>query len=279
MTDLPGTPMPPPPPPGAMPPPPPPPVPGPMPPQGGAPRVPSGGDSGTSDSSVKERAGDAAQAAKQAGSDVASTATDKAKDVAQEAKRQARDLAGEARDQLSGRIGDQHQNLISNVRSLAEELEAMARGESSPDGSSGGVAHELVSQASDRARSIADWLDGREPGELLDELRSFARRRPGAFLLGATLAGVAAGRLTRGVVAGHTEDSSPGQPPRAAMDQTSTEPSTPLVGYGVPPTGVPDAASMPPAGAMGGGYLAGPQTDVLPESGLPGSGPYYGGQP
>jgi hypothetical protein len=268
MTDLPGTPMPPPPTPGVTSPP----VPGPVTTSGGAPRVP-GGTSDTSDSSVKGRAGDAAQAAKQAGSDVASTATDKAKDVAQEAKRQARDLAGEARDQLSGRIGDQQHNLISNVRSLAQELEAMARGESSPNG--GGVAQELVSQAGDRARSVADWLDGREPGELLDELRSFARRRPGTFLIGATLAGVVAGRLTRGVVASHSEDSSSGQLRTSAMDRTET---TPLVGYGVPPTGVSDPG-MPPSGTMGGEYVVGAQRDVFPESGLPGSGPYDGGQP
>jgi hypothetical protein len=276
MTERPGTPMPTP--PGATPSasPPPAPLPGPMPPPGGTPRASfDGGDA--ADSSVKERASDAAQAAKQAGSDVASTATDKAKDVAQEAKRQARDLAGEARDQLSSRIGDQQQNLISNVRSLAEELEAMSRGETSPDGSSGGVAQELVSQASDRARSVADWLDGREPGELLDELRSFARRRPGTFLLGATLAGVAAGRLTRGVVASHTEDSPSGRGSGAAADRIATEQTTPLTGYSAPPTGV-SGADLPPT-AMAGGYVAGAQPDVLPESGLSASSPYYGGQP
>jgi hypothetical protein len=276
MTDLPGTPMPPPS-SGAVPSSSPstPPVPGPMPPPGGPPRVPSGGDGDTSGSSMKDRAGGAAQAAKQGGSDVASTATDKAKDVAQEAKRQARDLAGEARDQLSGRIGDQQHNLVSNVRSLAQELEAMARGEISPNGSDG-VAHELVSQAGDRARSVADWLDGREPGELLDELRSFARRRPGTFLIGATLAGVVAGRLTRGVVASHTEDSSSGQLRSPAMYRTDQ--TTPLVGYGVPPTGVSDPG-MPPTGTMGEEYVVGSQRDVFPESGLPGSRPYDGGQP
>lgn len=274
MTDLTGTPMPPPPTAATPAPFPPPPVPGP--PASGTTGTNFAGNSGTSDTGVKERAGDAAQAAKQAGSDVASTATDKAKDVAQEAKRQARDLAGEARDQLSGRIGDQHQNLISNVRSLAAELEAMARGESSSDGGSGGVAHELVSQAGDRARGIADWLDGREPNELLDELRSFARRRPGTFLLGATLAGVAAGRLTRGVVASHTEDSSSPQSPSTAMDRTATDQTTPLVGYGVPSTGVSDA-DMLATDAVG--HVNGPRPDAFPESGLPDTGQYYGGQP
>ena len=47
--------------------------------------------------------------------------------------------------------------------------------------------------------SFAGKLQNREPAELLDEVRSFARRKPGLFLLGAAAAGVVAGRLTRGV--------------------------------------------------------------------------------
>ena len=38
-----------------------------------------------------------------------------------------------------------------------------------------------------------------------DEVRSFARRKPGVFLFGAAAAGVLAGRLTSGVKAAHTD--------------------------------------------------------------------------
>jgi len=41
----------------------------------------------------------------------------------------------------------------------------------------------------------------------LEQVRRVGRERPGAFLLTAALAGVVAGRLTRGVVATHTDDS------------------------------------------------------------------------
>ena len=34
--------------------------------------------------------------------------------------------------------------------------------------------------------------------DLLDDIRSFARRKPGAFLLGAAVAGIVAGRMFRG---------------------------------------------------------------------------------
>jgi hypothetical protein len=62
-----------------------------------------------------------------------------------------------------------------------------------------GVATDLAREASDRIKQFAAKLDDREPGELLDEVRRFARQRPGTFLGIAALAGVVAGRLTRGV--------------------------------------------------------------------------------
>lgn len=58
--------------------------------------------------------------------------------------------------------------------------------------------------------AFADRLQNREPAELLDEVRSFARRKPGLFLLGAAAAGVLAGRLTRGIQAAHSDSSGNG---------------------------------------------------------------------
>lgn len=156
---------------------------------------------------MKDKAAEAASEGKQAAGQVAQTAVEHAQEVKDEAVRQARDLAGEARQQVSSQVGQQHQALVSNLRSLGSELGSMTK---SADGQSG-VATELVSQAKDRIDGLADWLDGREPGQLLDEARSFARRRPGMFLLGALAAGVVAGRMTRGVVAAHTSPDSSGQ--------------------------------------------------------------------
>jgi len=168
---------------------------------------------------LKEKAADAAQAAKQASTDVAQTAAEKAKDVAEETTRQARDLLGEAREQLRQQVGSQHRMLVGNLRSLAAELGAMT-GHSTQSG----VATELVSQARDRVHSSADWLDGREPGDLVQELRSLARRRPGAFLLGAALSGVLAGRLTRGVAAVHAQDTASPRPVSGSPARPATQP-------------------------------------------------------
>ena len=70
-----------------------------------------------------------------------------------------------------------------------------------------GVATDLARQAADKARQAAGWLADRDPGSLLDEVRSFARKKPGTYLALALGAGVLAGRLTRGLTAptdGHT---------------------------------------------------------------------------
>ena len=153
------------------------------------------------DPSLKDRAGDAAQTGKQAAGDLAATAQDRAKDVVHEGKRQARNLLGEAQSQLREQAGAQHGNLVKNLRSLGDELRSM-----SERGEQNGVATDLVGQAGERAHGVASWLDERDPGQLLDELRNFARRRPGVFLAGALALGVVAGRLTRGVVAAHSDD-------------------------------------------------------------------------
>jgi hypothetical protein len=75
------------------------------------------------------------------------------------------------------------------------------------DGSSqGGVAADLARQTASRARDAGQWLDGRKPAQVVDEIQSFARRRPGVFLALAAGAGLMAGRLTRGMKAASSDE-------------------------------------------------------------------------
>lgn len=153
---------------------------------------------------AKDKAVDTAQAGKQAAADVAGTAADAAKDVAQETQAQAKDLLGKTRNELNDQAAAQQNSLVSTLRDLGDQFAAMA------DTDKNGAAVQLVTDARDRTRDAADWLDKRDPGEVLDELRELGRRRPGAFLLGSAVAGVLAGRLTRGVAAVHSDDTSDG---------------------------------------------------------------------
>jgi len=196
------------------------------------------GDASTNDAGLKDKAAEAkdkaAEAAgqgKEAAGRVAQTAAEQVQTVKDETVRQARDLAGEARGHLQGQVGQQHQALVSNLRSLTSELGSMTQGNENS-----GVATELVSQARDRVSSVADWLESREPGDLLQEVRTFAQRRPGAFLAGALVAGIVAGRMTRGAVEAHQDDSSSGaHRPMPFGTQT-------------------DVPALPPAGGALGGY-------------------------
>jgi len=151
-------------------------------------------DSSSTKDVAKEQAAGVAGSAKDAGQHVAGVAKDQAGNVAAEATRQARDVLGQARAEMAQQASDQQQRVAGGLRSLGSELSSMA--ESS---NQSGVATDLARQASTTAHEVADWLEQRDPGSLLNEVKSFARRRPGAFLAIALGAGLAAGRLTRGL--------------------------------------------------------------------------------
>ena len=167
------------------------------------------GSTGQSSTSTKDVASEEArnvgQTAAQAGSQVASTAADQAKEVAHETQRQAQDLLKQGQSQLKDQAVAQQQKAAQGLSSLAGELRSLADGTSQ---GAPGPARDLLQQASGYIETFADKLQNREPAELLEEVRSLARRRPGMFLLGAAAAGIVAGRLTSGVRAAHS-DSSP----------------------------------------------------------------------
>jgi hypothetical protein len=180
------------------------------------------GDSPGAKDQAKDAAAQTGHAAKGAATDVASTATDQAKQVTAEAGAQAKDLLGQAKGQATDQAGAQKDKAVGTLRSLSDEFDRMADGNDQP-----GIATDLTRQVSGHARTVADWLDEREPGDLLEELRGLARRRPGGFLLGAVAAGVLAGRATRGVKDATSNDS-PATP--TAATSVSRDPSpTPSV--------------------------------------------------
>jgi hypothetical protein len=155
----------------------------------------------TKDVAVDE-AKNVGQTAAAAGGQVASTATDQAKHVAHETQRQAKDLLDQGRTQVKGQVVSQQQKAAEGLTGLAQQLRGMADGTAQ---GAPGPAADLLQQASGYIEQFADKLQNRDPAELLDEVRNFARRKPGVFLLGAAAAGILAGRLTSGVKAAHTD--------------------------------------------------------------------------
>ncbi|KAB1931866.1 hypothetical protein F8271_26150 [Micromonospora sp. ALFpr18c] len=154
------------------------------------------GQQSTNGGGVREQARQVGSEAAHAGGAVAQTAKEQGTEVGREAARQARNLYGEARTQLTSQAGEQQRRAATGLRSLADEMRSMAE-----QGGQAGPVSELARQAADRVHGVAGWLDERQPGDLITEVRDYARRNPGTFLVGAAVLGVLAGRLTRSISA------------------------------------------------------------------------------
>lgn len=193
---------------------------------------------------AREEAGAVAERTTQAAGEVAGTAREQVEQVAGEAMRQARDVVGEARTQVREQASAQRDKAVSTLHSFAGELRSMVT-----SGGQSGLASEFAEQLADRSERLADYLGEREPGSLLDEVRDYARRRPGAFLAGAAAAGVLVGRLTRGIKDQASSESG-GQ---RRVGTLGTQAGTPIAGvtaegYTTPgtPAYAPGAATVEP---------------------------------
>jgi len=154
----------------------------------------------TGSEGVKERAVEGVAEAEAGAKHVAGVAGDEAGHVAHEAKDAARGFFAETRYQLSDQASSQQRRAAGALRSTGDELSQMADG-----AQSGGVAAGLVRGIGQQTQNVASWLDQREPADLVQEVRGFARRHTGAFVVAAIGIGIVAGRLTRALVAGNSE--------------------------------------------------------------------------
>lgn len=140
---------------------------------------------------LKDTSGDAVR-------QVADTVKEKASDVTTDVRRQTRQMVGQTREQLADQAGRQKDKAAESLRSVADELQGMAeQGQS-------GWSRQLAGHGADLGHQAADFLQDHQPDELLDEVRAFARRKPGTFLIGAAIVGMVAGRMTRALAAGDT---------------------------------------------------------------------------
>lgn len=157
------------------------------------------GESTSTGQVAKDEAANVKDTALSAGGSVASTAKDQAATVVSEAATQARGLFDQVRGEVSGQATGQLQRVAASLQSMSKELGTMA----SKSEQSGPVT-DLAHEASRRGGEIAHWLENHEPSDVLEEVKSFARRRPVAFLAISFAAGIVAGRITRGAVAANT---------------------------------------------------------------------------
>ncbi|MCA1835939.1 MAG: hypothetical protein LC721_06310, partial [Actinobacteria bacterium] len=219
---------------------------------------------------VADEAARVGQSAKDAGDRVARTAAGQAREVAAETTHQAWDLLEQGRQQLREQAAFQQEKVALRLATVADELREMAHSSKSDPVS------ELARHGAESLDQLASWVRDHQAGELLEQARRFARRRPGVFLLGAALAGVVAGRLTSSGVAAVKQSDDTGSAPQGAADsgygpaaaqpavvRPRTSPENPSgqagsgMAYPAPPSPQPPVGSAPQTRSPRGAFDAG----------------------
>lgn len=151
-------------------------------------------------SSAGERGGALAGRAKQDARDVVQTAMERAGDVTEELSTQSRSLLNETTGQLQTQARAAAQQAAENLQRLGSEAQALAEGRPEDAPVLTDYAWKMADGlygAADRLHGLAEDVETRGFSGVLEDLSAYARRRPGAFLLGAAAVGFGVGRLVK----------------------------------------------------------------------------------
>ncbi len=184
---------------------------------------------------AKEQAASVAQTATTAASDVTGTAKEQVGNVVGETVAQAKDLTGQVKEQVGSQVAGQTEKLTGTLRSLGGQIS---------EGDTSGVVGQVLGEVGQRVQAFADKLEQTGPQEMLEEVRDYARRNPGTFLLGAAVAGLVAGRLVKGLTAE--------QPPALPAATSGTAGGNALAGVTQP--GIAETAVVPDDVYANGGF-------------------------
>ncbi|KAA0940410.1 MULTISPECIES: hypothetical protein [Streptomyces] len=208
---------------------------------------------------AKAEATATAERAKQAAGETAGTAADQARAVVGEARQQAGTVVRDLRERALNEVEGQTGRAADALRQWADDLAGLADNAQNDSPARGLAAH-----AADRGHRAADYLQKQGAQGVVTDLQGFARRRPGAFLGGALLAGLAVGHLAKvaskakessgtgpsgsGTTAeqqpGISEESYPLLPPAPPVDAPQ-EPAPVDVAQSPPPVGAPEPPVIP----------------------------------
>jgi hypothetical protein len=181
-------------------------------------------------STVTQEAAHVATTAKDGVVDLTGTVKEQVSTVTSDVADQGRTLLAGAKEQVASTADDQVSKVSGALGSLSDQLTALIEGR--PE--EAGQVRDLASRARREVEGLAGRIDQKGVDGVLDDVRRFARRRPGTFLLLAGAAGLGVGLVARG----------------AKSSSTTTEPSLPPL----PPIApAPQATGPWPAGNGAGG--------------------------
>jgi hypothetical protein len=233
---------------------------------GGPPAGASRGGAGPQDA----RGDDAARKAEQVrdeAREVGHDAKEEAAHVAHAAAEEARDLARDMRQELMVQARQQTERAGQGLRQLGSQLRALRAG----DKERAGQVEKYAAEAQVRIDRMARRIEERGFDGVMADVRSFARRRPGTFLLGAAAAGFVTGRVLRGSADEARKESGNGRYGPAGSPGYPHD--VPLVSGGTGVHGDPVATPGPPLGADPYPAVAvGPAPAGLRDAPSPGTG-------
>jgi hypothetical protein len=196
----------------------------------------------------RDAAGAVTNEAAERAAELKDTASEHVGAVASEAKEKARNVMDQTRSEVGHQLDEQGRRAGKVVRHASEQLHSMA------ESAEPGVVTDLTRQLGDGLENVARTVEQGGVQGVADDLRRFARRQPGLFLVGAGVAGFVVTRLLRSgaMSAASGNGSSSGQTPTPASSTTGDWPGE--IGT------EPSIAPTPPVGLGAGGALGGTVT-------------------
>ncbi len=198
----------------------------------------------------------------QGGNRVTEQAKQQSQQLAHQARQQARQQASnlasrtteQAKSQLASRKHDASQRMVpiqSALRESAQQLRNRGQGQ----------VGDYAEKAADQVERFSTYLRQTEVDEIMEEVRGFARRRPGLFLGGAAAIGFFASRFLKSTSeeassAGYGSSVPTATSSAAITHGTQEPPATALPPVGVeaePPTAAPAPTSPPRRTPAAGG--------------------------
>lgn len=146
-----------------------------------------GGIAPDAERQLKEDAGKVAEAAKRDLDKVRSEAESTSHELAEQARAQL----GQAADKVKGMAAEQKEMLAGQLEGVAAAVSRVADELSTEQASTAGYARSIA----DGMRRLSDTVRDRDVDDLVHMTEDFGRRRPGAFMGAAALAGFAASRF------------------------------------------------------------------------------------
>jgi hypothetical protein len=197
-------------------------------------------DASTQAGGAERASSDARSSAKEALRSTAEQVSDQVKEKAGELKRQAKETAHEVRDRAASMVDQQKHAAVGRVEGIAHALRTASdelRDQGQP------MVAEYSRYAAEGLESMAQSIDRREIGDVVNGIEQFARERPGVFFGGALVAGFALARFMKSSSTRGDWRADRSQEPRPATHGAAASPAgaTTTPGVWTPHTPAPRA--------------------------------------